>query len=402
MLKRLLMFRYSIIFLITILFACGNADNKKQTENSANESSIQSNTQRDLAEGNFYKRLEGKIAGQEVVAHFSKFEDKMFFNYYYVSQGVPIGLYANVENKLASDSIELIEWDMQSKRLDNKGDNKWRIVISENSVSGIWIGRDGKKVSTINLKENYPSGSYLYNIIGKSASHPVKFKNDTVTARSYIMMMEPSDATSSKWFAEKIIENIWGDEANPSSSIMSVIESQTKQFFEEYEADMDTLRKSIDNADTGRHHTLNYENDINANALYNDNGFLVLDVGSYNYYGGAHGMQGSSILCYDMKEKRALNLSDVISIDSIALQKIVEKNFRKASRIPANKPLTEILFENKLPANDNFYFTNKGLGFVYQPYEVAAYVYSMVNVFIPYAEVMPNLNPQFAQRMNLE
>ena len=400
MFKQLLSPTFSIIFFITILLSCGNDENK--TAQRDKSEALTKNEQKSPSHENFYKRLEGTIAGKPVVVHFSKFENKMFFNYYYVSQGIPIGLYANQENKLKGDSIELIEWDRQKKDFEERGDNKWHIVISENGVSGIWIARDGKTTAAITLKENYPSGSSLFNVVGKSDSYSIKFTTDTVAANSYMMMMEPSDATNSKWFTEKIVENIWGDDQAASSSIQSVIEDETKSYFEEYKAEIDTMRMNRDLADSGSHFALNYENEINANAIYNDNGFLVLDVGSYGYFGGAHGIQGSTVLCYDMKEKKEMNLNDVISIDSVTLQKIVEKNFRINSGLKPNQSLKEFLFENKLPANDNFYFTNKGLGFVYQPYEVAAYVYGIIYVFIPYTDLKAYLNPHFMQRMGLE
>lgn len=399
------MLRYTLLFLIVTIFSCGESNNKSSKESTPKEKGSSTKDKEGnpaSLNGNFYKRLEGQIAGQDVVVHYSKFEDKMFFNYYYVSQGIPIGLYANSENKLAGDSIELIEYDLMQKDYEHQEDNKWHIIQTENGIKGIWISRDGKKTSNISLKENYPTGSSLFNIVGKSDSSAVYFKEDTAVARTYMMMMEPSDASVTKWFSEMLIKNFWSDETAKPKSLSNLIETETKSYIKDYKAEIDTMRMNGELADTGMHYMLNYENQLNSNAFYNDNGFVVLDIGSYGYYGGAHGIQGTSAICFDVKEKKVMVLEDILSIDSLTLQKIVEKNFKARSGLKPNEPMTEVLFENKLPANDNFYFTNKGLGFIYQPYEVAAYAFGIVNVFIPYNEVRQYLNPQFALRMGLQ
>ena len=403
--KKIFMYKHFIyILLFFVIISCKNkADKKSEPGNNPSETPTeQENNTAHVPIQNFYKRLEGKIAGQDIVANFSKFEDKMFFNYYYVSQGMPIGLFENPEAKLLGDSIELIEYDMLKKGDYQESDNKWRIVITENGIAGKWISRNGKKVHDINLKESYPAGSHLFNVVGKSGSYPIIFKKDTVAATSDMMVMEPSDAATNNWFRENFIKNILGDSTETSLSLSQIIEKHTQNYFDEYKAEIDTMRMNNDFADTGTHYTLNYVNELNTNALYNDKDFVVIEVGNYSYFGGAHGLEGKTAVCYNMKQKKQMQLGDVLSIDSASLQKIVEKNFRARSGIKPNQPMTEILFENNLPANDNFYFTNKGLGFIYQPYEVAAYAVGILYVFIPYTDLKPYLNPQFAQQMQIE
>ncbi|RYF79039.1 MAG: DUF3298 domain-containing protein, partial [Chitinophagaceae bacterium] len=57
--------------------------------------------------------------------------------------------------------------------------------------------------------------------------------------------------------------------------------------------------------------------------------------------------------------------------------------------------LTEVLFENKIAPNDNFYITGKGIGFSYAPYEIAAYAYGEINLFIAFKDIEANLQPGF-------
>lgn len=397
MLNRLL---YPIFFVM--LFACNNANNQKNAEKQQESTGAAMENNKLLSDKNFYKRLQGKIGTQDVVAHLSKFEDKIFFTYYHVSQGIPIGLYNYPGKKLPGDSIELTEYDRLRKTYDKEQDNKWRVVITENGVKGKWIGGDGKTTYNISLQEQYPAGAQLFNVVGVKDSLQVTVKNDTVMASSFMMVMEPADAAASSWYKNALLNTFSDHGTNFSGTILQYIENETKEYFKYYQAEIDTLlKRNLMVEDEGQYHWLNYANELNANALYNDHHYLVMNIGSYTYTGGAHGLEGRTAVCYDMKEKKEMQLSDVISIDSVSLQKIVEKNFREQSGLKTGQPLTEILFENKLPANDNFYFTNKGMGFIYQPYEVAAYAVGIIYVFIPYTHLKPYLNPRFAQRMEI-
>lgn len=398
MLNRLL---YPIFFVM--LFACNNANNQKNAEKQQESTGAAIENNKLLSDRNFYKRLQGKIGNQDVVAHLSKFEDKIFFTYYYVSQGIPIGLYNYPDKKLTGDSVELTEYDRLRKTYDMEQDNKWHVLINENGVKGKWIGGDGKTTYNISLQEQYPAGAQLFNVVGVKDSLQVTVKNDTVMASSFMMLMEPADAAVGGWYKNALLNTFIAHDNNFSGNIQQYLENETKEYFKDYQLQIDTLLKKDVLFDTeGPYHWLNYTNELNANALYNDHHYLVMNIGSYTYTGGAHGLEGRTAVCYDMKEKKEMQLSDVISIDSVSLQKLVEKHFREQSGLKAGQPLTEILFENKLPANDNFYFTNKGMGFIYQPYEVAAYAVGIIYVFIPYTDLKPYLNQRFAQRMEIQ
>ncbi len=43
--------------------------------------------------------------------------------------------------------------------------------------------------------------------------------------------------------------------------------------------------------------------------------------------------------------------------------------------------------KNNFELNDNFLIKKNGLLFVFNPYEIAAYVYGAIEVFIPYKEI---------------
>lgn len=398
------LFKSFLIFSLLFYVACkNNSGNSSKAASPANTDS----SKPPLASGPynseaFYKRLEGSVAGKRVVLHFTKFKDSFLANYYYTDIGQPINLYPSLQTVENTDSLVFVEYSGPTNYEEGK-EHRWYLVLTENGARGRWVNGETKTSHEVFLKENYPDGAHLFNVVGFKDSVLVPLKNDTLMARSEEMMLEPADAAlAGNWFKKGVLKAIWEDSSGAGSLTLSqLLERDNKAFLEDYKSDMKDMRKNNELNDTGRYYSLNYENMMNANLIYNDQNFVVMEVSSHTYLGGAHGMHGSMMVCYDVKDKDVLSLDDILTIDSVRLQQIVEKNFKLRNKLKPNQPLSEILFENKLPANDNFYFTHKGLGFIYQPYEVAAYAFGIVDVFIPFADLKQYLKPEFSQRMGL-
>lgn len=59
------------------------------------------------------------------------------------------------------------------------------------------------------------------------------------------------------------------------------------------------------------------------------------------------------------------------------------------------KKCESVLFDNTIQTTTNFCVTQKGILFLYNPYEIAAYAYGEIELFIPFEEVKNVLNPLF-------
>ncbi|MCH5717351.1 DUF3298 and DUF4163 domain-containing protein [Niabella hibiscisoli] len=186
---------------------------------------------------------------------------------------------------------------------------------------------------------------------------------------------------------------------NAGQSMQQVVSNQVQQAVAGYTAEVDSSIVGI--ADDGPHYFLNREYESIGNVIYNQNGYLVLSMYSYAYTGGAHGNYGTSMYCFDATSQKQLSLQDLLSIDSTTMQQLLEQNYRKQYAVPAPTPLNTRLFVKRLEPNDNFYFSPKGLGFSYSPYEIASYADGEIKVWIPFTELKPYLNTGFAKRMNL-
>jgi hypothetical protein len=75
---------------------------------------------------------------------------------------------------------------------------------------------------------------------------------------------------------------------------------------------------------------------------------------------------------------------------------VLEEHLRMAYDIPAGAPLNGeagILFDKHLALTKNFYVTGKGVGFIYNPYEVAPYVVGEIELYVPFSEITDILKP---------
>ena len=137
--------------------------------------------------------------------------------------------------------------------------------------------------------------------------------------------------------------------------------------------------------------TFNWEYDYDMQVLWNADSLISLACSSYQYTGGAHGLTSTVLLTFDCKRSREVQLSDIFRTGYEApLQAILEQHLRVQYDLGADAPLNGrdgMLFNPHLPLTSNFYVTGKGIGFLYNPYEVAPYSYGLIELYIPFSEV---------------
>lgn len=117
--------------------------------------------------------------------------------------------------------------------------------------------------------------------------------------------------------------------------------------------------------------------------IYNKKNIAVTEEFTYLYSGGAHGNYGVSYKTYDTLSNKLITFSDFFDEDVYSsLEKLVKKDLNARS---IN------LFGNDIYVTENIYFTEKGVMFVYNPYEIASYADGIITVFIPYEKIPKNM-----------
>lgn len=110
---------------------------------------------------------------------------------------------------------------------------------------------------------------------------------------------------------------------------------------------------------------------------------------NYAYTGGAHGMQTTLFYNLNKSDYSEITLNDILTSNyNDELTKIGEEIFRKNEGLKPQDKLDAYFFENqKFLLNNNFLITPEGLLFVYNQYEIKAYVYGITELLIPYSSI---------------
>lgn len=130
--------------------------------------------------------------------------------------------------------------------------------------------------------------------------------------------------------------------------------------------------------------------DIRTEVVRHDPGYLSMIRKYVNFSGGAHPNTVHVYINYDPVKHQELHLDSLILPGSkVKLTAIAEEIFRKNEKLsPAESLKDKYFFENDTFAiNDNFTITDQGLKFLYNPYEIKAYVYGFTELTISFSEL---------------
>ena len=142
--------------------------------------------------------------------------------------------------------------------------------------------------------------------------------------------------------------------------------------------------------------------------VYNDNGFLVLQKGGFQYLFDTKEYTDRNLyLCLDVKDKKVLKPEDILAINNDALTALLEKAFRKKYQIDAGKKLSDYFTTEKMPLTDNFTLANRGLLFSYSPSKVFKDDQDIADlqemrIFLSYDELAGMLKPEFKVRLGVK
>lgn len=382
---------YILPFCISVaLSACNSSEKQKTATTDTTGNTAIAAVQAQLP-SNFYKRLQGIIGDQNVVVQLSRTGNS--FSGSYDFNGKRLNLVT--DTVISADSIVLREENNQSYSEENPKGAKLSLKWTGTAFSG--FRTDGKQKQDIHLEERYPQGTYPFEVASYEDSlKAYPQKKGSPMAEIAFQYIIPNGKTAQERWLDKQLKKIMGFK-NPDITWAAGIQKMAKNYLQGYQADMAEIPKS-----EAFSATLNYSSGQDLTVEYNENGYVVINQLSNDYSGGAHGNYGSSIYNFDVQNQKLLKLNDVMTIDSLPLQKIVEKNFRKQYEIPAGASLSTQLFDDHLAASSNFILGSNGLSFLYNPYEVASYAQGQIIVYIPYSDLRKYLNPEFVKRMQIK
>jgi hypothetical protein len=136
--------------------------------------------------------------------------------------------------------------------------------------------------------------------------------------------------------------------------------------------------------------------DSYARLIRQDSSLTTLEVGGYNFQGGAHGASATTFINWNTKSRKNIRLNDIL-IDGYTdkLTKVADSLFRQQEKLSYTASLKDnYFFKNDVFAlNTNFLITPLGLRFLYNQYEIKPYAAGKTDLFIPYTKIKSLLRP---------
>jgi hypothetical protein len=165
------------------------------------------------------------------------------------------------------------------------------------------------------------------------------------------------------------------------------LDQRVEQDAEEFRQEWQNL-----NSDSDCDWTYNYAKQQSFSICNSNADYVTVSDFAYYYTGGAHGLE---VAVYTVLSKKTgdpiENWTDIFK-DSLSVLKVAESEFRKLKAIPQDVSTNRDWFWNGLfYLPNNFAFTDAGLLFYYNSYEIAPYAQGATELIIPYEK----LNPYF-------
>ena len=141
---------------------------------------------------------------------------------------------------------------------------------------------------------------------------------------------------------------------------------------------------------------LSYESQLNIRVYSLTKNTFTLSVSSYIFEGGAHGNHNLSYFNYSIKPLKEIGLNDILKQNySKELKKIAEKAYRDENNYMPNENLEKLgWFKNEFVLSNNYAFTDKGIDFLYNPYEIKPFSEGTTEFSIPYSKLQSLIKPK--------
>lgn len=387
-------FHFLFLALSCLLFVNCKNDKTKSANTTTATPSVKT-----VADG-FYKHLKGTIdtfaVTMDLVQIKSRSTDLYPYNfsghYYYDKHQEPIAFYGEMDSV---GNIVLHESNLQQKDIVFVGK-----LDASGSFLGTWRDTSRRRELPFALNETYANGALALDFHEFHDSLKL-WKNSPKSPMAEFDMqcLVPSknvDAGIASFLKDKIFMNFKGDSVGKSYADVSVENLRNAirdTFFASY---LDMLAQEKPDSTVEVPAMLNYAESNSISIIFNEKGLLSIGYTTYEYTGGAHGNHSTSLATYDLAQKKALTLNDIFLPN---YEKTINKALANAARrqfnMKPNEPLSNNLFDNSIEPTNNFCITPKGILFLYNPYEIAAYAYGEIELFIPFQEIKSVVNSRF-------
>src|SRR5579871_4843915 len=150
---------------------------------------------------------------------------------------------------------------------------------------------------------------------------------------------------------------------------------------------------------------LGYTEDISCEILAANRSLISLTIEDDTFYGGAHGVETTSSLNYDLTRGRLLELSDVFRPQFPYLKSVsracIQTLHHAYPELYDSPTFLQELHNNASARSSNYHTWNVtpyGLQITFAEYQVAPYAYGEIQIVLPYNTIQAIIRPHFVPR----
>ncbi len=279
--------------------------------------------------------------------------------------------------------------------------SRFEFTLSHDSLIGKWYNQNAMEPLIITLTENYSNAvPLIFKHIDDSAVANGKNNETKKAVASYNgVQLSPKVNEKDAQFITKAVSQFLGGNGKGLSDPYDLSRAVFQQYFLGFNS---TVKKGekLDGSTFSGIYTLF--------PVYNDNGFLILQVGGYQYdFANKEYTDRNRYLCLDVKNKKTLNPDDILEPNNEVLTTLLEKTFREKYQLEPGKKLNELFTTDKMPLTDNIMPVSKGIIFSYYPAKIFRESEDIselqeMRLFISYTELHSLLKPDFKARIGLK
>ncbi|HLP04642.1 MAG TPA: RsiV family protein [Paludibacter sp.] len=183
-----------------------------------------------------------------------------------------------------------------------------------------------------------------------------------------------------------IISNLFGQNyvKYPNDSLI-------QHFVKDICADYTENNKPLVNLlDSGSMYSFNNEHTLSGFSLLSDKNIYVYGIERYVYMGGAHGLETRNYFNFNLKTGALITEKDLFkdgymaALSELIKQRIVEESKDSAEKEPILDLEDTDYWTDSIKPNGNFYITDEGINYVFNPYQIAPYSLGETEVTLPF------------------
>ncbi|NDP20343.1 MAG: DUF3298 domain-containing protein [Paludibacter sp.] len=154
--------------------------------------------------------------------------------------------------------------------------------------------------------------------------------------------------------------------------------------------------------DSGSMYSFNNEHVLSGFSLLSDKNIYVYGIERYVYMGGAHGLETRNYINFNLKTGNVINESDLFvnnyknELAELIKRRIIEES-KETKNTKNSEPIISLedtdFWTDSIKPNGNFYITDEGINYVFNPYEIAPYYLGETEVTIPFSRLTNLLKP---------